>query len=338
MKEQDMARKLSISFNWQGPMDYEQACARVRLADEAGVDTVWVAEAWGRDCFTILALLAQETTRIKLGTGIVNTYSRSPAALAQHFATLDELSGGRMVIGLGTSGWRVIEHWHGVPFQPSLTRMHEYVDIIRMILAGEPLKYHGKVFTLDRGFRLRFQPVRSSIPIFIASLTPKSVAQTARIADGWMPVMIPLERLGQEVAMFQQLVREAGRDPHSIMVRAPGSVTVTSNVEQARQESKAHLAFYITNMGDFYRAQLMRLGYEAAVQAVHQAWDKGGHVAGTAAVPDALVDSLHFAGPLDACLERLVAQEKAGIDMHAVHVDVSEPKEATKILERLVGA
>jgi alkanesulfonate monooxygenase SsuD/methylene tetrahydromethanopterin reductase-like flavin-dependent oxidoreductase (luciferase family) len=164
------------------------------------------------------------------------------------------------------------------------------------------------------------------------------VAQTARIADGWLPVMIPLQRLGKEVAAFRQLVREAGRDPHSVVVRAPGSVTVTSNVEQARQESKTHLAFYITNMGDFYRAQLMRLGYEEAVQAVRQAWDRGGRAAGTAAVPDALVDSLHFAGPLDACLERLVAQEEAGIDLHAVHVDVSEPKEAAKVLERLVGA
>ena len=110
-----MARKVSISFNWQGPMDYDQALARVRLADEAGVDTAWVAEAWGRDCFTILALMARETRRMQLGTGIVNTYSRTPAALAQHFATLDELSGGRMVIGLGTSGYRVIEHWHGIP-------------------------------------------------------------------------------------------------------------------------------------------------------------------------------------------------------------------------------
>jgi F420-dependent oxidoreductase-like protein len=332
-----MARILSMSFNWQGPMNYEEACSRVRLADEAGVDTVWVAEAWGRDCFTILTLLAQATRRIKLGTGIVNTYSRTPAALAQHFATLDEFSGGRMVIGLGTSGHRVIEHWHGVPFQPSLTRLREYVDIIRMILAGEPLKYHGKVFHLDRGFRLRFPPVRSRIPIFIASLTPKSVRQTAEIADGWMPVMIPLERLKQEVAAFRQAVRAAGRDPHSVIIRSPGSVTVTRDIDKARQESKAHLAFYITNMGEFYREQLVRLGYEDAVNAVRQAWDRGGRVVGTAAVPDALVDSLFFAGPVEACLERLQAQEEAGIDMHTVRVEVDDPKETVRILQRLVG-
>ena len=332
-----MPRTLSMSFNWQGPMDYEQACARVRLAEEAGVDTVWVAEAWGRDCFTILTLLARETKRIKLGTGIVNCYSRTPAALAQHFATLDEFSGGRMIIGLGTSGHRVIEHFHGVPFQPSLTRLREYVEIIRMILAGEPLKYQGKVFRLERGFRLRFPPVRSRIPIFIASLTPKSVVQTAVIADGWMPVMIPLERLDQEVAAFRQLVRDAGREPRSVIVRSPGAVTVTRDIDKAREESKAHLAFYITNMGDFYREQLIRLGYEEVVSNVRTAWDEGGRAAGTAAVPDALVESLFLAGPVEACMERLEAQAAAGIDLHTVRVEASDPKEMVKILERLVG-
>ena len=332
-----MARKVSISFNWQGPMDYDQALARVRLADEAGVDIAWVAEAWGRDCFTILALMARETRRMQLGTGIVNTYSRTPAALAQHFATLDELSGGRMVIGLGTSGYRVIEHWHGVPFQPSLTRLREYVEIIRMILAEEPLKYSGKIFNLQRGFRLRFQPVRSRIPIFLASLTPKSVAQTARIADGWMPVLIPLEHLGREIQKFRQLVQEAGRDPHSVIVRSPGSVTVTRDVDQARQESKAHTAFYITNMGDYYREQLMRMGHEEAVTVVRHAWEEGGHTAGIAAVPDALVDSLFFAGPVEACVERLEAQAEAGIDLHTVNVAMDDPQEPARSLAKLVG-
>lgn len=332
-----MARTLSMSFNWQGPMDYAQACARVRLAEEAGVDTVWVAEAWGRDCFTILTLLARETTRIKLGTGIVNCYSRTPAALAQHFATLDEFSGGRMIIGLGTSGHRVIEHFHGVPFQPSLTRLREYVEIMRMILAGEPLKYQGKVFRLERGFRLRFPPVRSSIPIFIASLTPKSVAQTAAIADGWMPVMIPLQHLAPEVAAFRQLVRDAGREPQNIIVRSPGAVTVTRDIDKAREESKAHLAFYITNMGDFYRQQLIRLGYEEAVSKVRKAWDEGGRAAGTTAVPEALIDSLFFAGPVEACIERLEAQAAAGIDMHTVRVEANDSRELVQILQRLVG-
>jgi alkanesulfonate monooxygenase SsuD/methylene tetrahydromethanopterin reductase-like flavin-dependent oxidoreductase (luciferase family) len=150
--------------------------------------------------------------------------------------------------------------------------------------------------------------------------------------------MIPLEQLGQEVTAFRHMAREAGRDPDSVVVRSPGSVTVTDNVEKARQESKAHVAFYITNMGDFYREQLIRLGYEEAVQTVRQAWDEGGRAAGTAAVPDALVDGLHMAGPVEACLERLAAQEEAGINMHTVQVEANSPQAATAIFERLVTA
>lgn len=332
-----MARRLSIGFNWQGALDYDAAIERVRLADEAGIDTVWVPEAWGRDCFTILALFARETSRIQLGTGIVNTYSRTPAALAQHFATLDEVSRGRMIIGLGTSGHRVIEHWHGIPFQPSLTRMREYVDIIRIILSGEPLKYTGKVFNLERGFRLRFQPVRAAIPIFIASLTPKSVVQTATIADGWMPVMIPLPQLGQEVTRFRKMVREAGREPHCVTVRSPGAVTVTQEVEKVRHENKAHIAFYVTNMGDFYREQLTRLGYGGAVQQIRQAWDQGGRAAGTEAVPDDLVDSIHFAGPVEACVDRIAALEDAGVDMISIRIDDVGFREIEAVYHKLQG-
>ena len=326
---------ISIGFNWQGAMDYDAACKRVRLADEAGVDVVWVPEAWGRDCFTILALFARETERIQLGTGIVNTYSRTPAALAQHFATLDEVSNGRMIIGLGTSGHRVIEHWHGVPFQPSLTRLREYVEILRLIFSGEPLKYSGKVFNLERGFRLRFDPVRSEVPIFIASLTPKSVAQTAAIADGWMPVLIPLAKLDQEITAFRSMVQDAGRDPQAVTVRSPGGVTVTQNVEQARYENKTHVAFYVTNMGDFYREQLIRLGYEEEVQTIRAAWDEGGRPAGVEAVTDDFVENFHFAGPIEACVERIAALEEAGVDMVSVSVDSDDPVEVANTLRKL---
>ncbi|ETX08767.1 LLM class flavin-dependent oxidoreductase [Candidatus Entotheonella palauensis] len=332
-----MARRLSIGFNWQGPLDYDVACRRVRMADENGIDTVWVAEAWGRDCFTILAILARETERIQLGTGIVNTYSRTPAALAQHFATLDEVSNGRMIIGLGTSGHRVIEHWHGVPFQPPLTRLREYVDILRIIFSGEPLRYEGKVFNLQRGFRLRFTPVRTELPIYIASLTPKSVAQTAAIADGWMPVLIPLPNLAEEISKFRDMIKASGRDPHHVTVRTPGVTTVTDDVEKARHESKAHVAFYVTNMGDFYREQLIRLGYEEAVHTIRSAWDEGGHAAGIASVPDDLVDSLHFAGSVEACRDRIAAYEEAGVDMMSVNVDSEDPAEIGRIFRQLQG-
>src|SRR6185295_8568430 len=133
--------QLAVSVDWQGNFDRNKVLDRVVAADEAGIDSAWIPEAWGRDCFTLLTLLADRTKRIRLGTGIVNVFSRTPAALAQHFATLDELSNGRMMAGFGTSGANVIEHFHGVTFEPALTRMRETIEIFDTILRHEPLKY-----------------------------------------------------------------------------------------------------------------------------------------------------------------------------------------------------
>src|SRR5438093_4604790 len=219
-----MARKVSIGINWQGPLDYKTLFDKARIADEVGVHSVWVPEAWGRDAFTPLTLLADCTKNIQLGTAIVNIYSRTPAALAQHFATLDELSGGRMLIGLGTSGPQVIEHFHGVPFHPPLTRLKEYVEIINTLMRHEPLQYNGKPFHLQRGFTLRFTTVRTQIPIYLATLNARSVKLTAELADGWLPIMIPLPKLKGEIAAVRQMGVAAG---HAATVRAPGAVVVT---------------------------------------------------------------------------------------------------------------
>ena len=229
-----MARKISIGINWQGPLDYKALFDKARIADEVGVHSVWVPEAWGRDAFTPLTLLADCTKNIQLGTAIVNIYSRTPAALAQHFATLDELSGGRMLIGLGTSGPQVIEHFHGVSFRPPLTRLKEYVEIINTLMRNEPLKYNGKLFHLQRGFTLRFAPVRPHIPIYLATLNAKSVKLTAELADGWLPIMIPLPKLKGEIDAVRQMSVATGRPADAVSVRAPGAVVVTKDVDRAR--------------------------------------------------------------------------------------------------------
>src|SRR6202451_4212347 len=200
-----MARKLAVGVNWQGKPDFKGTIEKAKIADAAGIHSIWVAEAWGRDAFTLLTLLAEHTHKVQLATSIVNIYSRTPAALAQHFATLDEFSGGRMIIGLGTSGPQVIEHFHGVPFNPPLTRMRAYVDIINLLMAGQPLNYDGKLYKLKRGFTLRFEPPRKHVPIYIASLNQRSVEFTAQKADGWLPVMIPLGRLKQAIADFRRM-------------------------------------------------------------------------------------------------------------------------------------
>jgi alkanesulfonate monooxygenase SsuD/methylene tetrahydromethanopterin reductase-like flavin-dependent oxidoreductase (luciferase family) len=312
--------------------------ARAEIADRAGVDSIWVAEAWGRDAFTLLTLVAEHTKSARLATGIINTYSRTPAAIAQHFATLDELSGGRMIIGLGTSGPQVIEHFHGIKFEPALTRLKEYVDIINMLIAGAPLNYDGKLFKLGRGFTLRFEPVRKHIPIFVASLNRKSVEFTARRTDGWLPVMIPLSKLGSAIAEFRAMAVAAGRDANAVAVKAPGVVHVTADVARGRAAQAGNVAFYAARMGNFYAEQLTRWGWGDAVKTIRDAWAAGGAKAGAAAVPAALADELGYSGGVEGAVERIRIQEQAGVDLHSVEIDAGGDDRAfERILGDLVG-
>ena len=310
---------------------------RAKTADEAGIHSIWLAEAWGSDAFTLLTLVAEHTKRIKIGTFIVNIYSRTPAALAQHFGTLDSLSEGRMIIGLGTSSANVAEHFHGVSFQPAVTRMREYVEIINLLMAGTPLKYEGKLFKLQRGFTLRFEPMRKHIPIYIGSLNRKSVALTAQKADGWFPVDIPLGRLGEAVKEFHEIAA-AGRDPMALEIMAPGTVVVTRNVERAKTAQASGLAFYAGRMGTFYSEQLTRYGFGDEVIKIKQAWDARDAKGATAAVSPRMLNEMCYVtepGDLSGARERLVAQEAAGATLHRVEIVERDPAAFTRIVEEL---
>src|SRR3970040_1412889 len=183
-----MARRLAVSVGFTGnPEQNREIIKRIQIAEEVGVEAVFTAETWGRDQFSLLTQIAMATSRIKFGTGIAPVYGRSPAVLAMTAATLDELSGGRTILGLGTSGARVIEHWHGDPFEKPLRRLREYCEIINLIISGEKVVYEGEIFKLQRGFKLLFEPVRKHIPLYIASLSPKSMEQTGEGAHGVCP-------------------------------------------------------------------------------------------------------------------------------------------------------
>jgi F420-dependent oxidoreductase-like protein len=329
-------RKLSIGVNWTGD-NTDDVIREAKLADELGVDSLFVAETWGYDAFTLLTLLARETKRIKLGTSIVNIYSRSPGALAQHFGTLDHLSGGRMLIGLGTSGPNVIEHFHGVKFDKPFSRMREYVEIINMLMREEKLNYDGTVFKLGRGFTLRFKPLRPHIPIWIASITPKSVKQTAAIADGWMPIFLPKEQWKEQLGLFHDAVREAGRQPQDVLVRCPYHIAVTDHPERAAAMRRGNAAFYIARMGNFYYDHYVRMGYREAADAVRAAWATGGSAAGAAALPDALVDKLGMAGGIEACCDALDEASAAGFPLLSVSVAERDPSKRAAIYQKLVG-
>ena len=332
-----MPRRLSITVNPDGDLDRARVFDYVRAADEAGVWAVFVPETWGRDAFSMLVQLAERTRQIRLATGIVNVFSRSPGALAQQFATLDELSGGRVIAGLGTSGPQVIEHFHGVPFGRSATRLREVTQVLRILLRGEPLRYEGELFRLERGFTLRFRPVREDVPIYLATFRPAGVRLTAELADGWMPLMIPIERLGEEVGHVRELVRAGGREPSALDVRSPGQVTVTVDVARSRQEHKRTLAFYLARMGHFYHTHLAEMGRADEVARIRAAWDVGGSAAGAAAVSDDLSEALATVGAVERGVERLDGQAAAGVDLHQVSVVGYEGPELGRVFERLVG-
>ncbi|MFX0116245.1 MAG: LLM class flavin-dependent oxidoreductase, partial [Candidatus Hodarchaeota archaeon] len=180
--------------------------------EQLGYDSIWVPEIWGRDAFTFLAQLAMYTKKIRIGTAIVNMFSRSPATLATTAASLDEISNGRFVLGLGLSGPIVIEDWHGAKWSQPLQRTREYFEIIRLIISGERVNYNGEIFHL-KNFRLpgHFKPVRSNIPIFLAALGPKNMTLAGEIADGWFPIWAPASKSGEMINHVQNAAAAAGR-------------------------------------------------------------------------------------------------------------------------------
>jgi F420-dependent oxidoreductase-like protein len=332
-----MARKISIGVNWAGDFNIDDIVEQAKIADEAGVHALNIAEAWGPDALTLLTVVARETKNIQLGTSIINTYSRSPGAMAQHFATMDHISNGRMFIGLGSSGPNVIEHFHGIKFGKPLTRIKEYTEIINMIMRQEPLNYEGKIFNLSRGFTMRFKPLRDHIPIHIASITPKSLEQTATIADGWIPIFLPKEQWETQLKDFYGYVEAAGRSRDDVTVRNATGVTVTDDPERARMATAGGAAFYIARMGDFYYDHFSRMGYADEANAVRRAWADGGSAAGAAALPKELAEQLGTAGSVDECIDAMEQAEAAGFDWHSVTVNERDPKKRAAIYERLVG-
>ncbi|MGD9891794.1 MAG: LLM class flavin-dependent oxidoreductase [Dehalococcoidia bacterium] len=333
-------RRLSISLPWN-PRNARALLDRARVADDTGVETIWINEGFGHDAFSGLTLLAWETMHARLGTSIVNVYSRTPGALAQHFATLDQLSNGRVIVGLGTSGPGVVERFHGMRFQPSLQRLRDVVTLIRAFWRHDRVTHHGAWFDLDRAVVLGVDPVQAEPPIFLATLHPRSVRLTAEVADGWLPAWIPIDRLADQIAQLRTWAREAGRDPAALTVRAPGSVTVVDNparAEAVREARRRQLAFFVARNGDFYYRQFLRHGHAVEAAAIRRAWNEGGPAAGTAEVGDALAERFDFAGSTEACIDRIEEQAAAGVDLHQVMVASDEPAVWRRALERLIGA
>lgn len=309
----------------------------VRAAEACGYDSFWLPEAWEREAFTLLTELALRTERIYLGTGIINVFSRSPALIAMSAATLDEISGGRFRLGLGTSGARVIEDFHGLSYQKPLTRLKETVEIIRALLSGDSIDFSGECFKLSR-FKLGFKPVRSDIPIYVAGLGPKSLRQIGEIADGWLPTHWPRTRLSEGIAAVRAGAEAAARDVNRIEIAPFVNVVVSDDLAKARNSARLPLAYYIGGMGEYYHAALSRLGFGVEADRVRELWQAGRPKEAIRAVTDEMIDSIAVCGPRDLCQRRLDETIDAGASLVLIPI----PKEGSiaekcRVIQSLVA-
>ncbi len=263
----------------------------ISYIDQLGFAQVSVPEMWGHDAVTLLALLAHLTKKPRIASGILNMFSRTPALVAQTTATLDELSGGRFVLGLGLSGPIVVEKWHGVPFKKPLKRTREFVDIVRMILKGERLNYDSEFFGRLENFKLAMNPPRQHVPIHIASLGPKNIELTAHIADGWIPVMMPIESFKEEVKRIKSILQASRRDPESFAI-TPFVLAAVGRDEETRQLLRGHLAYYFGGMGDYYNNMLRRIGYEEEADKIKKYWADGDRKAAATVISDDLLNEI----------------------------------------------
>ena len=193
--------RIALTFSSRDNNDDDDLIAVAQAADRLGYESFWTGESWGRDAFTVLTMLACHTARIGLGTGIVTVYSRTPGLVAQSIASLDRISNGRAVLGLGSSGRIVIEDWHGVKFDHPVGRTAEYIDIIRLALSGERVNYEGRFYSLKR-FRMGVLPVQERVPIYVASLGRRNLELTGREADGWLPIWTPPRETSRDQGTF----------------------------------------------------------------------------------------------------------------------------------------
>ena len=313
----------------------------VQEAERLCFDSVWTAEAWGTDAVTVLAWIGARTSRIKLGSAIMQIPGRTPANTAMTAATLDLMSGGRLLLGLGTSGPQVVEGWHGQPWGKPLGRTREYVEIVRKALRREVLEHQGEHYRipydgpdaagLGKPLKLMLRPLRTEIPIYLAAIGPRNVALAAEIADGWLPVFVAPERFDDAFGESLAGARE-GFD-----IAPAVSVLVGDDVAALRDSLKPHVALYVGGMGakgrNFYNALVRRYGWEAEAERIQELY-LGGHLReAIAAVPDELVDAVALVGPKERIRDRLEAWRETPVTTLVV---ATPQPEALQVMAELV--
>lgn len=316
--------KLGVHVGYWGlGMGAEDQLAVVQEAERLGYDSVWSAEAYGSDAATVLAWLAAQTTKIRLGSAIFQMPGRSAAMTAMTAATLDQLSGGRMLLGIGSSGPQVAEGWHGQRFARQLQRTREYVAVVRMALARERVDFHGETLELPlpdgpgKALKLMIPPVQERIPIYIAAIGPKNTQLAGEIADGWIPTFFSPEYVADFRALLQEGADRADRSLDGFDIAPTVNAYVSDDREQARNLMRPVLALYIGGMGsrdqNFYNRLVQRYGFEDAAAEIQDLYLSGKKEEAGAAIPNELIDMVSLAGPADVVRDRLAAFRDAGV-------------------------
>jgi F420-dependent oxidoreductase-like protein len=327
--------KLGLQLGYWGAQAPTNHAELVATAEESGFDTVFTAEAWGSDAYTPLAWWGRETTRMRLGTSVIQLSARTPTACAMAALTLDHLSGGRHILGLGVSGPQVVEGWYGAKFPKPLARTREYVDIVRQVWAREapvtsagphyPLPYAGEGSTgLGKALKPIVHPLRADIPIMLGAEGPKNVALAAEICDGWLPIFYS----PRTADMYNDWLDEgfakpgARRNRETFEICATAQVVVTDDRPAVMELMKPHLALYMGGMGaedtNFHADVYRRMGYSEVVDEVTALFRSNRKDEAAAVIPDELVDDSAIVGNLDYVREQIKLWEAAGVTMMVI--------------------
>ncbi|MFJ4316768.1 LLM class F420-dependent oxidoreductase [Streptomyces lavendulae] len=319
--------ELSMLLDYAG--DPRKAADEAAALEAAGLDAVWVAEAWGFDSPTIMGYLAARTERMKIGSAILNVYSRTPALIAQTAAGLDAVSGGRALLGLGASGPQVVEGWHGKPYDRPLGRTRETVELCRRVWRRETIDHHGITHMplpapmgsgLGKPLKILTRPVRPTVPVYIASLGPANVRMTAEIADGWLPTLFIPEKA---VAVWGGPLAEgtAKRAPElgPLQTVAGGLLAIGEDAAAARDLARPQIALYVGGMGapgkNFYNDLAVAYGYGEQARRIQELYLAGRKRDAAAAVPDEFCELMTLCGPEGYVRERVEAFREAGVTM-----------------------
>jgi len=316
---------MRIAFSLGSLLSVNQVLECSETLSKTNVDTIWIPETWGMENFSMLSAISNKTTTQKIGSSIINIYSRSPAVIAMGASTVDTLSDGRLILGLGTSSLPIVETFHGYKFEKPVQRMKEYVEIIRSLLSGKQVNYAGEIFNLKK-FTLLIKPKRESIPIYLAAVNQKMVDLTWSIGNGVIFYLRPLNEMKETITKMQSKKK--------IDVTCQIITCIAEDSDIAINRAKKTLAFYVST-GKIYREFLAKNGFENETFNIFDEFKKSGFKSNHELVSDSMLQSLCIAGNPDDCIKQLQNFHETGIDLPIIQFNpVGDTSESFELLKK----